>query len=980
MRASVGRFVLTPNRTPHLVRLLSLAALAALLLLPTSVATASPASHAGRPSPAAEVSPKALGTPPGAAPSTQCGAGTPATTCAAALAAPFPPAGGRGINPSAWTDISTIAGGPPPARYLGSMVWDPVDNYLLMFGGYDAGVKTDTWEFSHNQWTEVGSSGPSGRYVASLAWDYTDGYAVLFGGYNASATYYADTWTYVGGVWTDVTGNTNQTPTGRWRAAMSWDSGDGYVVMFGGTNSAGTVLSDTWKFLHGNWTLLTVSGSPTGRYRASMVDDPLDNETVLFGGCTAATCADSSTWAYHNLTWTNLAPTTHPSARVYYGMTYSTISKTVLLFGGTTSGTLNTPVADTWNFTNGTWTSLTTAIHGAPTAIAYTMMAFDPLDGYTVLYGGEWSNNTFSDQTWALGPSILGQLSVSPSTIDLGQSTKVNATPFAFSNYVSYNYTALPAGCAAGNVSNFTCTPTATGTFQLDASLNDSVGTPALENGTLNVAADPTISSSAWDLSTVTNGTATTLRTIASGGSGALSYRYTNLPNGCVSTSVANLSCTPKQSGTFAVHVAVTDVARFTVGLNVTLVVNGFPAFGSLLAFPAAIDQGQSFTVYANISSGTGTAPFTYVYHGLPVPCPSSNTSTLVCMPSSTGSSVVTVNVTDRFGWSVASGVGVTVNADPTIAAGVASPSAFDVGTPFTLWANATGGTGAITYNYSGTPTGCNLGNHPANTCTPTVAGNFTITVNATDASGFRLTETVGVVVNPALNLGPISVTPSTIDVGQSVTIRAIPTGGTGPFSFVFSGLPGSCPQTPGTGNVTCSPSVAGPYTLTVAVTDASGVSAPSGGSLQVNVDPGVISFLPSANPITIGQSFDLTVVAGNGSHPYSYAYNGLPPGCASTNSSTIHCTPTATGSYTPGVTVKDSLGFPTTAQTYLNVTAVASSTFLGLPALAGYALIGLVVVVVAAVAYLALRRRSAAPKAPPEEKPDQWSEESNET
>jgi hypothetical protein len=904
--------------------------------------------------------------------------------CATAPMPSRPASGGNGtaVAPAAWTDISGDVGTPPPARYLGSMVWDPVDQYVLLFGGYNAGLKSDTWEFSHNQWTEVSTSNsPPGRYVAMLTWDTADGYALLFGGYNAGTTYYNDTWTYVHGNWNNITGTTNQTPTGRWRASMTYDASDGYVVMFGGTAAAGTALSDTWEFHAGNWTKLTVNGTPSGRYRASMVYDPVDNETVLFGGCTATNCPDSTTWAYHDYNWTLLTPSSHPSARVYYGLTYSSISRTVLLFGGTTSATTNTPTADTWSFTNGTWTSITNSVKGAPTAIAYTMMAFDPLDGYTILYGGEWSNGTFSDETWALGPSILGGVTVSPTSIDLGQAARVNATPFSFSSYVSFNYTALPTGCAAGNVSNFTCTPTATGTFPVNVTVNDSTGSPVQWNGTLSVAADPEISSATWNRSTVTVDTPTLLQTVASGGAGGLRYQYSGLPAGCFSANVANLSCTPTASGTFTVHVSVTDAVHFTVGVNVTLVVNALPAFSSLITVPSAADAGQSFTIYANLTAGTGTAPFSYVYHNLPSPCHTVNAPVLACTPAAPGTTLVTVNVTDAFGWTVGSAVGITINPDPTFSSGVASPMGLDVGTPVTIWANATGGSGSFVYNYTNAPGGCTLTSRPANTCTPTVAGAFNITATVTDAAGFVLTEYIPLVVNPALVVGPVNVTPSLIDAGQSVTFRATPTGGTGPFQYAFTSLPRGCLQTPGDGNVTCSPTTTGTYTVGLSVTDASKVTVPSGGTLTVLTDPGVISLTASSTSVTVNQAFALATNAANGSRPYSYVYSGLPTGCATANSAALTCTPTATGTFSITVTVKDALGFPTTSTpTNVTVSSASSSTFLGLPGAAGYALIGLVIVVVAAVVYLAVRNRRAAPKdPPPAAKPEKWSEDNPE-
>jgi hypothetical protein len=60
---------------------------------------------------------------------------------------------------------------------------------------------------------------------------------------------------------------------------------------------------------------------------------------------------------------------------------------------------------------------------------------------------------------------------------------------------------------------------------------------------------------------------------MASGGEGALSYSYANLPAGCLSTNATSFSCYPTSSGNYRVTVTVTDrageSATATVGITV---------------------------------------------------------------------------------------------------------------------------------------------------------------------------------------------------------------------------------------------------------------------------------------------------------------------------------------------------------------------------------------------------------------------------
>jgi hypothetical protein len=897
--------------------------------------------------------------------------GTPCPSAAPARPAARPSV--AGVNPKTWTYLTGAVGPAPPARYLGVMVYDPVDQYVLLFGGDSgAGLFTDTWTFSHNQWTELSVSGPPGRYVASIAWDAADGYAVMFGGSTTLAVL-NDTWTFVHGTWTNITGTTNQTPDGRWRQSMTYDAGDGYVVMFGGTDLAGTtVYSDTWEFLHGDWTKLNVTGSPPGRYRATMVYDPVDNYSVLFGGCTTA-CPDGTTWEYHNLTWTSLSPTTHPSSRVYYAATYSPVARTVVLFGGEAE-TSTTEYADTWNFTNGNWTSLTSSLGHSPAAIAYSMMAYDPVDGYVLMYGGEWAANaTFTNETWALGPSILGQVTVAPGAIDLGQTAAINATPIAHRGYVSYNYTTLPPGCLPANVSVLNCTPSASGSFPVNVTLNDSGGVLSLENTTLVVNPDPVVSSFVHSAAQVTVGSVVTFSTNVSGGTAPLSYRYTGLPAGCSSVNRAVLNCTPTAAGPATlVTVNVTDAVREYVTASVTVSVNARPDFTGITALPSLLDVGESLHITSILAGGT--APVTYDWIDLPPGCPSVNASSVTCTPTGASNGLIGLVATDADGWAANTSVLVTVAADPMFTSGNASPAAVDVGTPVHLWANVTGGTGADTFQYSGEPTGCSLANSPANSCTPTETGTFTVEAEVTDTTGFSVFENFSFTVRAPVSLEEVTTSPAAIDLGQNVTFSAAPVGGTTPYSYDFVGLPQGCAAVATSNATTCVPRTAGTYTVTVTVTDALGLTSMSKGSVVVHPDPSISSFGPSTNPTTIGSTVQIVTNATNGSSVYSYSYRGLPTGCATGNTNSLPCTPTATGSFIVTVTVHDSLGETTSAQAYVNVTAKTSNTLAGLPATTfDLLVVGLVALLVVVALVVVLRRRPATP--PPPKAPDEWAE-----
>ncbi len=124
------------------------------------------------------------------------------------------------------------------------------------------------------------------------------------------------------------------------------------------------------------------------------------------------------------------------------------------------------------------------------------------------------------------------------------------------------------------------------------------------------------------------------------------------------------------------------------------------------------------------------------------------------------------------------------------------------------------------------------------------------------------------------------------------------------------------------------------------------------------SVGPTIDSFVVSASTITTGESVTFTATASGGTAPRTYAYTGLPAGCASADTSALMCTPTATGTFTITVAVTDSIGRSATATVSLTVNPPVN-TILGLPAAEGYAIFGAIAVAtVAGVAVVAVRSR----------------------
>lgn len=241
-----------------------------------------------------------------------------------------------------WAELNlTVTPGPRSSFGMG---YDPADGYVLLYGGVnDSGPLNDTWAFHDGSWTKiVTSTAPQARQDFSMVYDAADAYIMVFGGVNEASQsnylYYNDTWTYKSGQWNKLT--TSEAPSSRGAQAMVYDSSEGYTLLFGGSTDYFSVnggQSDTWKYQGGAWTQLHPSGSPDHRDDLGLVWDPAIAGDLFYGGWDpAGTCgnAQNDTRIYRDSTWRQLQPTNSPGERMAYGMDYDPGVGAVILFGG----------------------------------------------------------------------------------------------------------------------------------------------------------------------------------------------------------------------------------------------------------------------------------------------------------------------------------------------------------------------------------------------------------------------------------------------------------------------------------------------------------------------------------------------------------------------------------------------------------------------------------------------------------------------
>ena len=188
-------------------------------------------------------------------------------------------------------------------------------------------------------------------------------------------------------------------PAQRYDYSLFSDPSTGQTLMYGGRNP-NNFFNDTWLWTGSNWALQSPATSPfgVGRTASTVAFDPRTGDPVLFGGTILTPQNDvlnyADTWTWTGTTWNYIQTAHFPAPRNNSTMAYDPVSGQMLLFGG---ADINGWFNDTWVFNGTDWSQLHPANSPAPRAGA--TMTLDPGTGRLLLYGGDSSAGTFND-TW----------------------------------------------------------------------------------------------------------------------------------------------------------------------------------------------------------------------------------------------------------------------------------------------------------------------------------------------------------------------------------------------------------------------------------------------------------------------------------------------------------------------------------------------------------------------------------------------------
>ncbi|GAC1592489.1 MAG: hypothetical protein NVS3B21_12190 [Acidimicrobiales bacterium] len=213
-----------------------------------------------------------------------------------------------------------------------------------------------------------------------------------------------------GGGWQALTPAAS--PSGRMAPAMAYDSDHHQDVLFGGAANQMS-LNDTWTFDGTNWTAQNPPTRPAPRTGAAMAFDAATHQTVMFGGFVDSNLPSNpgtyntyETWTWDGATWTQHSPANYPPRRAYASMAYDPVRGVVVLFGGADANSYN----DTWTWDGTNWTQQHPA--SAPSPRGGASMAWDSAINKIVLFGGDDVLNGYSSDTWVWDGTTWGQATI----------------------------------------------------------------------------------------------------------------------------------------------------------------------------------------------------------------------------------------------------------------------------------------------------------------------------------------------------------------------------------------------------------------------------------------------------------------------------------------------------------------------------------------------------------------------------------------
>ncbi|MBL7777910.1 MAG: tandem-95 repeat protein, partial [Chitinophagales bacterium] len=444
-------------------------------------------------------------------------------------------------------------------------------------------------------------------------------------------------------------------------------------------------------------------------------------------------------------------------------------------------------------------------------------------------------------------------------------------------------------------------TPAMAGAYNV--TVTDARGCTATATTSVAINAVPTTAPT--NNSPICSGATLNLFANAAAGSGTISGYSWSGPS--FTSTIANPtrpSATTAMSGAYSVTVTNSNGCTASASTNVTI--NQSPSVSASSSQPAYC---TGATIQLNANPSGGTTPYTYSWSGPSTFSSSAQNPTRGPATAAMGG-VYNVTVTDNNGCSASTSTStVAINPSPSISANSGSPT-YCSGQTIQLTSAPSGGSTPYSYSWSGPAS------FSATVQNPTRPGSLVshsgvYSVTLTDNNGCTATaSTPAVTVNETPVVSAFSSSPSYC-TGSTIQLNSTVTGGTTPYTFVWSGPATYSASTQNPTRVNAQPIHSGVYSVTVTTNNGCSATAQTG---AITVNPGLNITAGSNSPACTGGTLNLSSSVSGGTTPYTYSWTG--PGFTSNlqNPSRTNVVAGFAGTY--NITVTDANNCSGTAST----------------------------------------------------------------